>query len=390
MLEWLIIGGGIHGTHLSNVLVNEAGVARGRVRVLDPYDEPLARWNVCTENTGMAYLRSSVVHHLALHPFDLKHFAERIGARRPFAHPYKRPSLALFSKHCRRVIRRGALNEFRLNGTATALQACESAGFTVETCAGELKARRVALAIGSSGQLQWPDWATRLKRRGAELYHLFEPGFDRQTLASSAHVAVIGGGISAAQVTLALLEDGIGDVTLIRRHPRREHQLDSDPGWIGPKHQEPFRAIDDWDRRRRVVSASRHTGSMPPALARRLAHAHRDGRATVVQKSISRADLSKEGLITLFDGADRAIVSVDRVILSTGFSSRRPGGGWVSKAVRDLGLQCATCGYPIVDESLQWHPGLFVTGPLAELEIGPVSRNIVGARQAAKRIAATA
>ncbi|MDM5220760.1 hypothetical protein QUF86_08335 [Peribacillus sp. NJ11] len=37
-------------------------------------------------------------------------------------------------------------------------------------------------------------------------------------------------------------------------------------------------------------------------------------------------------------------------------------------------------------KSLQWGPGLYVTGALAELEMGPISRNISGARQAAERI----
>ncbi|MED3910201.1 hypothetical protein P4597_13550 [Peribacillus simplex] len=36
---------------------------------------------------------------------------------------------------------------------------------------------------------------------------------------------------------------------------------------------------------------------------------------------------------------------------------------------------------------MQWSPGLYdVTGALAELEMGPISRNISGARQAAERI----
>ena len=43
-------------------------------------------------------------------------------------------------------------------------------------------------------------------------------------------------------------------------------------------------------------------------------------------------------------------------------------------------LACARCGYPIVDRSLAWHPSIHVTGPLAELELGPTARNIHGAR----------
>jgi hypothetical protein len=52
VLSWLIVGGGIHGTLLSRHLT-AAGVARDRLRVLDPDVQPLDRWNHRTEATGM-------------------------------------------------------------------------------------------------------------------------------------------------------------------------------------------------------------------------------------------------------------------------------------------------------------------------------------------------
>lgn len=58
----------------------------------------------------------------------------------------------------------------------------------------------------------------------------------------------------------------------------------------------------------------------------------------------------------------------------------------VDQLIQRHALPCAECGYPVVDSHLRWHPAIFVTGPLAELEVGPVSRNIVGARKAANRI----
>ena len=54
--------------------------------------------------------------------------------------------------------------------------------------------------------------------------------------------------------------------------------------------------------------------------------------------------------------------------------------------IETLELPCAECGYPIVSKTLQWGPDLYVTGALAELEMGPIARNISGARQAAERI----
>ena len=97
MLDWLIVGGGVHGTHLSLALTARLGWPRERVRVLDPHPAPLAVWDHQTTNTGMAILRSSFVHHLGLDPFGLKRFAkspEASGVAR-FAQPLRRPSHAL-------------------------------------------------------------------------------------------------------------------------------------------------------------------------------------------------------------------------------------------------------------------------------------------------------
>jgi len=46
------------------------------------------------------------------------------------------------------------------------------------------------------------------------------------------------------------------------------------------------------------------------------------------------------------------------------------------------------CGFPIVDKNLSWGDSgrIYVSGALAELEIGPSARNIAGARLAAERI----
>jgi hypothetical protein len=42
MRDWLILGGGIHGTHLSLVLSRRLQVAPERLCVLDPHDTPRA------------------------------------------------------------------------------------------------------------------------------------------------------------------------------------------------------------------------------------------------------------------------------------------------------------------------------------------------------------
>jgi hypothetical protein len=83
-----------------------------------------------------------------------------------------------------------------------------------------------------------------------------------------------------------------------------------------------------------------------------------------------------------------SVLSTDLLVLATGFDPARPGGAWLDAAVAAYGLPTAPDGYPILDPALCWADGLHVSGPLAELEVGPVARNFIGARLAAERIGA--
>jgi len=84
MLDWLIVGGGIHGTHLALYLTQRRRVPLDRLRILDPYPEPLALWEHHTANVGMTYLRSGHAHNLHYDPFSLITFA-RTQAGQPLA-----------------------------------------------------------------------------------------------------------------------------------------------------------------------------------------------------------------------------------------------------------------------------------------------------------------
>ncbi|MEM6673786.1 MAG: hypothetical protein AAF726_13155 [Planctomycetota bacterium] len=105
-LDWLVIGGGPHGFHLT-VRLLDAGVAPESIRILDPHGEPLSRWRCYTGNTGMSHLRSPQVHSLGLEALALEGLAEsaeyraaRLSSRGPgaedephFIPPFVRPSL---------------------------------------------------------------------------------------------------------------------------------------------------------------------------------------------------------------------------------------------------------------------------------------------------------
>jgi hypothetical protein len=78
------------------------------------------------------------------------------------------------------------------------------------------------------------------------------------------------------------------------------------------------------------------------------------------------------------------VLEADQVILATGFTPRRPGGAMIDRLVREFDLKCNPCGYPLLGDDLRWAENIYVTGPLAELQVGPCARNIVGARNAGR------
>jgi hypothetical protein len=189
-------------------------MAPERLRILDPHERLLARWNACTAATGMIHLRSTVVHHLALDPHDLWNYAKRRGIPPDqFRGPYRRPSLALFQEHSAAQIAAHGLEQIHLCGQATGLRPI-AGGWCVETDQGSLAARRVLLALSVGAQLHWPCWAQALRAAGGPVRHLYEPEAPHAPSPSGATV-VIGGGISAAQVAVALAREAPGTVTLL-------------------------------------------------------------------------------------------------------------------------------------------------------------------------------
>jgi hypothetical protein len=390
MLEWLIVGGGIHGTHLSHVLVNGCGIVAERLRVLDPWESPLARWEECTANVGMRVLRSNYVHHIDLLPFSLRQHARRGGRRRAdsLVGAYRRPRLDLFRAHCSQVVREGRLQSLRMRTRALGLRRM-APGWAVDTPQGEIRSRRVVLAMGAGEGLAWPAWAAALAEAGAAVGHVFEPGFRRETLPPWTEAVVVGAGISGVQLALSLAERAPGTVTLLTRHPIRIRQFDADPGWLGPRYLAGFHAQRDPDARRRVIRDARHRGSVPPDVASALRAAMVRKALRLVTGEVREAALEEGGKMRLALGGDGEL-HADRLLLATGFAPERPGGPWLDETIAALGLRCAACGYPVVENSLEWHAGLYVTGPLAELEVGPAARNIVGARMSGQRLAEVA
>ena len=382
-LDWLIIGGGIHGVHIAARLIGEAGVEPDRLRIVDPGARLLERWRTCTATTGMTHLRSPSVHNLDLNPWSLIRSAGKRKTRKKglFAPPYNRPHLAFFNDHCDKVIGDFELTKLHVRARATSC-AVDCSGVVVQLSTGtEISTCNVVLALGSGEQPHWPEWAPSHDSR---VHHIFAPDFDGWP-STIETIAVVGGGISAAQVALRLAEEG-HKVHLVSRHGLREHQFDSAPGWLGPKLMTGFQREQDVDKRRAIITDARYRGSVPPDVRRSLQFAINREQLNWHQGQIDGLDVHDSALTVQL--ANGQALDVDRMLMATGFTGGRPGGALIDQLVESASLPCASCGYPIVDKELCWHPRVYVSGPLAELELGPSSRNIAGARRAAERLVA--
>jgi hypothetical protein len=381
MLDWLIVGGGIHGTHLAHVLVKKQGVSPDAVRILDPHDRLLTAWSQRTANTGMRYLRSPRVHHIDLEPNALERFAREreFDASELWIDPYYRPSYTLFQSHCQHVIDTYQLDRLHIRGQATVLHRVKE-GWCIETANDRFVAQRVLLAMGQQ-QLRIPDWAVSFIQN-APIQHVLDSSFDRRHIADGAAIVVVGGGISAGQIALNLVKDH--RVTLVTRQPLRQHDFDSSPCWLGPACLQAFGQAD-YPRRRWMIGEARQPGTLARDVFTDLHAAIESGQMRHQQGAIIGAVVTYSDRIILTFGDGTECIA-DHVILATGLQAVPPGQTWLADAIRRYRLPVADCGYPILDRTLCWTDGLYASGPLAELELGPASANIAGARAAAERL----
>ncbi|MFS0749785.1 FAD-dependent oxidoreductase [Oceanobacillus sp. 1P07AA] len=245
---------------------------------------------------------------------------------------------------------------------------------------------RVILAIGVNNAPHYPSWAQKLKDN-ERMNHIFE--WKEEDFPNRGNIIVVGGGMTATQLASNLSKQkDVHSVILIKRHPFRIHRFDSDPGWLGPKFLASFHKLTSYRKRREVIQEARYRGSITKDVYLNVKKQINAGKLHVYNGEIVSAKLEDQG-IQLITSQDE-VLSGDEVLLSTGSESILPGREWLKDAIDHIGLPCAPCGFPIVSDSLEWKNGLFVAGALAELEIGPVSRNIAGARKATERIVQTA
>jgi len=383
----------------------------------------------------MVYLRSSSIYHLDVREDGLKRYAEQMGGgkstssgsrrsknnRQPalFAADYERPKLDFFNEHCDHVIEKNHLDQSHVQGTVTDILPKENHveveirqpnGDIIKTCA-----ENVVLALGSDAPA-YPDWAKEEMIRTGKVKHIFDEDDDRCDGHRS--IAIVGGGISAAHLALkmereaASSSDDVSSTTIhmVCRHELREQQFDTHQDWmmdslaakrseVGggqgiPECQRHFASLDSFTERRNVIKRERRAGTISAAVIRgkgglRYAidgeriHWHNDDIHSVTEEEGSDGPLT----VSMASGGN---ITVDQIILATGFGKRPPASFLINNIAQRNDLKLCPCGYPAPDEPLRWHKRIYLAGALAELELGPSARNLAGARLASERIVAAA
>ncbi|KPQ01101.1 MAG: putative flavoprotein involved in K+ transport [Bacteroidetes bacterium HLUCCA01] len=389
---WTIIGGGIHGVLLARHLLDTQVATPETLRILDPNPRLLHNWKRMTARIGMTHLRSPMVHHLDGDPFSLRNFVNRFkncdvamqqNDVKPFIEPNNRPSLALFNAHCDEIV-----HEYDLQSLHEQTSVCkvahrqENADWWVHHTHGTLTADNVVLAMGRAPALK-PNWAEHAELHGVMVDHVLGEYTNTDHFQSGSTLLVTGGGLTAGQTALMLIDRGF-KVIMASRHSIRSEAYDSDPGWMGPKYLNRFWR-SSYGVRRSMIRKARNRGTVTPEIFLQLRAAQTIGKLSIVRASVSAMDVvTPELMIVRFSDGSQQVIG--GILLATGLETTRPGGNLVDDLIRELTLPLGRCGFPTPGATLEWAPGLYVSGALAELELGPTAPNISGARMAAERI----
>jgi hypothetical protein len=388
----VIVGGGIHGTCIANYLLNEGGYAHKDVRIVEPRADLLTSFDRKARQCGMQTLRSTFVQHIDTEPFSLEAFAEERcrGDELVATDGYpNRPKLDLFLDHARHVVNSENLTACHRQALVRTVSD-ERGLLRVETDDGELYARHVVLAIGPGHRPTYPEWTQGLPD-SAPVAHVWDGDFDPTAVESfEGETIVVGGGITAAQLACRLAETT--DVTLLSRHELETALSEAHPYWINWRHIEKHvhKLSPGSKARHDRIQQARNDATIPPYVEGRLTDARDCGDLDVRIGEVSCAHTTDNELVVQF--ADGTSASNIRIVLATGLGpvADHP---LVERIADALDLERGENGLPVLDDqTLAWchtdatESNVYASGALAETTVGPLARNVVGARRAAERL----
>ncbi|MEO1350791.1 MAG: FAD/NAD(P)-binding protein [Cyanobacteria bacterium J06635_15] len=388
-IDIAIIGAGPQALTLVTHLLQKKRAMRSRFQIFDPSGQWLTNWHRQFAAQAIPHLRSPAVHHPDPNPHALLSFAER--RQQEFYDPYHRPGTRLFQDFCETVIDRWQLWDRVIPAQVVQLLP-EKGRFRLTLDDGRtVIARRVVLATGNRTP-HLPDWVKALPSTTPpeRLCHSSEVNLSALPRLTGETILIVGGGLTSGHLAMGAIQRG-ARVLLMARRPFQEKIFDAAPGWLGPKYLKGFLSETDWQRRSQMIQQARDGGSLTPDLLTRLRRLSRENKVTLygqcqVDQATWKGNAWQVHCHNPTAHACLAHQPIDRIWLATGNQidiTRHP----LLQAVMQRYPVQVVHGLPVLDEDLRW-PGceLFLMGPWAALQVGPVARNLFGGKLCCDRI----
>ncbi|MEL7512876.1 MAG: FAD-dependent oxidoreductase, partial [Cyanobacteria bacterium J06554_3] len=304
--------------------------------------------------------------------------------------PYGRPGTELFRDFCENVIDRWHLRD-QVSKAAVVGLSPQPRGFQLTLADGQrASARRVVVATGAANA-KVPDWVKQVGDYPPErLCHAQAVSLPSLPSLVGETVLIVGGGLTSAHLAMGALKRG-ARVLLMARRAFQEKIFDAAPGWLGPKYLKGFEAETDWEKRWQMIQQARNGGSFTPETLTRLRKFSAEGRVFLYEQcQVTRAvwqgerwqvQCNNHAVHDCF-----AHQSIDRIWLATGTAQDITAHPLLQEVMKQYPAEIVH-GLPVLDKYLRW-PGceLFLMGPWAALQVGPVARNLFGAKLACDRI----
>lgn len=245
----------------------------------------------------------------------------------------------------------------------------------------------------------------------------FPPKYVRDKMAakSPTSIAIVGGGLTSAQLADVAIRRGVRTVSLIMRGPLKIKAFDIGLEWVGKFRnfeQAAFYSSDTYEERWEKIMKARNGGSITLPYKKILDQHISSGRlnlflyTTISHKEWSHASKtwsiqlsssppsssssfsSSSSSSSSYDTQTTALPPTDHIYFATGVGSdfeKMP-------CLQSIQAQypADNCnGFPCITENMAWRDDvpLFVNGRFAALQLGPGAPNLIGARQGADRIA---
>jgi hypothetical protein len=278
--------------------------------------------------------------------------------------------------------------------------------FTLKTSTGFKKAKIVVFAAGAGskpvvpldsplrsayphGSLSHAFMNTASSKLGLLPFHVLKKIENNQPSA----IAVIGGGLTSAQISAAAASAGVSKVYHLVRGLLKVKHFDIDLPWVGKYknyHLASFWSADEDEERWEMMKEARGGGSINPEYKKVLNGLIKQGKLELRENTeIMGAQWDEVTRVwSLETNPPIERLQVDHVIYATGV----PADFQKVSALESLQKAAPVKrvgGMPCITSDLMWNEDIpfFFTGRLAGLRLGPAAGNLEGARQGAERIA---